>query len=172
MDISPEQVRLARQVVPEVVEAGVQDFLAAHPAAFDLMAGLDIIEHFAKDEVLNFLDGCISALKPGGRLILQTPNAESPWGSSIRYGDFTHEVCFTPHSLAHLLTLCGFTAIEPRETGPVPWGYSLNSTLRYVPWRFMRFFVMAGNLVETGDPGSGIFTRVFLISATKPEAAA
>ena len=171
VDISPEQVHVARQVVPEVVEGDVLDFLAAHPAAFDLMAGLDIIEHFSKDEVLNFLDGCFSGLKPGGRLILQTPNAESPWGSAIRYGDFSHEVCFAPHSLAHLLTLCGFVAIEAREAGPVPWGYSLSSTLRYVLWRFVRLFMMAGNFVETGSPGSGIFTRVFLISATKPEAA-
>src|SRR5436309_3022760 len=41
VDVSPEQIKLARQVIPDVVEADVLNFLQAHPVAFDLMAGLD-----------------------------------------------------------------------------------------------------------------------------------
>jgi SAM-dependent methyltransferase len=166
VDVSPEQVKLARQVTPDVVEANVMDFLKNHQQDFDLITGLDIIEHFHKDEVLHFLDLCYAALRPGGRLILQTPNAESPWGSGIRFGDFTHEVCFNPNSLLPLLALCGFRKLEARETGPVPWGHSAPSTLRYVAWQGIRAVLKFWNLAE-GCAGSGVFTRVFIASGVK-----
>jgi SAM-dependent methyltransferase len=166
VDGSAEQVQIARQVVPGVVQGDVFDFLAEHPAAFDLITALDILEHFRKEEVLRLLDGCYAALRPGGRLILQTPNADSPFISTIRYGDFTHEVCFNPYSLRWLLGLCGFRAIEARECGPRPSG--LLSCGRFVAWQLIRAGVQFWNLVETGSSGSRIHTRVFLMSGTKP----
>ncbi len=66
VDISSSQVQLAKQVLPSVIEANVLDYLETHLDAFDLIVGLDIIEHFYKDEVLRFLDGRYVALKPGG----------------------------------------------------------------------------------------------------------
>lgn len=164
VDISPEQVKLARQVTPNVEEANVLDWLESHPAGFDLITGLDIVEHFHKPEVVRFLDACHAALKPGGRLILQTPNVDSPWGLSIRYGDFTHEVGFNSNVLSRLLSLVGFERIESRETGPVPLGHSLKSTVRYMIWQTIRAGLKLWNLAETGDAGKGVFTRVFLIS--------
>lgn len=166
VDISPEQVRLARQVVPEVIEGNVLDFLESHPQTFDLVTGLDIIEHFHKEEVLRFLDLCHAALRPGGRLILQTPNAESFWGGGVRHGDFTHEVCFSPGNLLRLLALCGFRELEARETGPVPWGHSAASTVRCVVWQGFRAVLKLWNLAE-GHAGSGVFTRVLLASGVK-----
>jgi SAM-dependent methyltransferase len=167
VDISPEQVQLARQVVPHVFQANIMDFLQSHSKSFDMITGLDIIEHFHKDEVLRFLDLCIQALKEGGRLILQTNNAESPWGTMHRYNDFTHEVCFSTNVLLRLLNLFGFEHVEAREQGPVPWGYSLFSSVRYVVWQVIRLGLMLWNVVETGGPGSGVFTRVFLVSGCK-----
>lgn len=166
-DISPEQVRIARGVCPAVAQSDVLDYLAAHPGAFDLITGLDIIEHFHKEEALVFLDRCHAALKPGGRLIVQTPNAGSPMGGGLRYGDFTHETGFNAHSLTRLLELCGFAAVEAREMGPVPWGYSLASSVRYALWRILRVGIGFYNRVETGSAGDGICTRVFLASGVK-----
>jgi 2-polyprenyl-3-methyl-5-hydroxy-6-metoxy-1,4-benzoquinol methylase len=167
VDISPEQVRLARQVIPEVVELDILDFLVEHRDRFDVILGLDIIEHFQKDEALRFLDGCCSALKPGGRLILQTPNGGSPWGGGIRYGDFTHEVCFTPDSITRLMQLSGFRNIEVREQGPIPWGYSAMSTARFLSWQAIRLGLKLWDVVETGNTRSGIFSRVFLASGCR-----
>jgi SAM-dependent methyltransferase len=167
VDISPDQVALSRQVTPNVVQSDVLTFLANHKEQFDLVIALDIIEHLQKPEVLSFLDLCFAALKPCGRLVLQTPNAESPWGSTHRYNDLTHEVCFNPNALFRLLRLVGFSSIEARETGPVPFGYSLISSARSVAWAAIRLGMMLWNLAETGDRGSGIFTRVFLISGVK-----
>ncbi len=167
VDISPEQVNLARQVIDNVsvTEENAIEYLDSHRHSFDLIIGLDIIEHFRKDEVLHFLEACYKALRPGGRLILQTPNAESPWGMMHRYHDFTHEVAFDPHSLKKLLELSGFTKIEPRQAGPAIHG--ILSLGRYLIWRIIWSLLALWNLAETGDIGSGIYTRVFLISAMK-----
>ena len=167
IDISQQQVQVARQVCAEVSEANVLDFFQSKANTYDLITGLDIIEHFHKDEVLRFLDGCCAALKTGGRLILQTPNAESPWGMMQRYGDFTHEVCFNSKVLSRLLQLSGFGKIEVRELGPVPWGYSIKSSLRYIAWQLIRGGLITWNVVETGDKGAGVFTRNFMISGCK-----
>src|SRR5688572_24020481 len=154
VDISPEQVALSKQVIPNVVEANVLDFLASKPSHFDVITGLDIVEHLHKDEVLRFLDACSAALRPGGRLILQTPNAEGPWGAQHRYNDFTHEVGFQPNSLTRIMSLCGFSRIESREAGPVAKG--LKSALRVAAWQGIRLGLKLYNLAETGATGSGV----------------
>ncbi len=167
VDISPDQVALSRQVVSEVTEGHVIEFLESNPDQFDLITGFDIIEHFFKDEVLQFLEAAYSALRPNGRLILQTPNAESPWGAQHRYNDFTHEIGFNPNALGRLLRVVGFSAVEPRECGPVPLGNSIFSGIRFTLWQGIRLGLMAYNLIETGNPGDKVFTRVFLISGVK-----
>ena len=167
VDVSPEQVALARQVTPNVTQADVLEYLSGQDGRFDLITGLDIVEHFRKDEVLRFLDLCFVALKPGGRLVLQTPNAESPWGTHHRYNDLTHELGFNPNALSRLLALVGFQATEAREMGPVPLGYSTPSTLRWVLWQAIRAALKVWNLAETGDRGSGVYTRIFLISGLR-----
>jgi len=167
VDISPDQVALARQVTPNVREESVLDHLEHNPVSYDLITGYDIIEHFHKDEALRFIDGCFNALRAGGRVILQTPNADSPWGTMHRYNDFTHEICFNPNSLTRLLRIAGFTEIESREPGPVPLGNSLTASVRYVIWQMIRVGLCMWNLAETGATGGGVWTRVFLISGVK-----
>jgi len=169
VDISPEQVQLARQVTPNVNEANALNFLDSRSDTYDFISDLDIVEHLHKPEVLRFLDLCYCALKPDGRLVLQTPNADSPWGMAVRYGDFTHEAAFNPNSLGRLLALAGFIDIEVREIGPVPFGHSVFSTVRYVIWQIIRAGLKFWNLAETGNAGSGVFTRVFLITCVKPQ---
>jgi SAM-dependent methyltransferase len=167
VDVSPPQIKLARQVIDRVEEQDILTFLAERPDSFDLITGMDIIEHLPKDVGLEFLRECHSALRPGGRLILQTPNLDSPLGPSVRYGDFTHETGFTPDILERLMRFSGFEDIKPRELGPVRRGYSLASSVRYVAWRALRFAIELFNTVETGARGSGVHSRVFLISGRK-----
>jgi SAM-dependent methyltransferase len=167
MDISPEQIKIAQQVVPDVVEGDAPDFLKGHPESFDLITGLDIIEHFFKDEVIELIGDCHAALKPGGHLILQTPNAGSPWVGTVRYADFTHELCFTPHLLTQLMAISGFAEAIVRETGPMPRGYSFAASARYLVWQMIRLGLKMYNIVETGNGGGNVYTRVFLIRGTK-----
>ncbi|HDY88736.1 MAG TPA: class I SAM-dependent methyltransferase [bacterium] len=165
IDISPEQVSLAKQVTENVIEGNVLEFLATTKKKYDLIIGLDIIEHFRKDEVIRLLNSIHEVLKPRGRLILQTPNADSPFGAGVFGGDFTHETYFSTEGMQHLLKLCSFSGVETRETGPVP--KCFKSLVRYIMWKKIHFVIMLRNLIETGGRGSGVFTRVFLISGLR-----
>lgn len=166
VDINPDQVRRARQVIPDIDQANALDFLLCFRDEFDLIVAQDLIEHLTKDEALHVIERCYAALKPGGRLILQTPNADSPFAMAIRYGDPTHEICFNTNALGRLLTQFGFTAIEARELGPVPWGYSFASTGRFLVWRLVRAGLQLWNLAESGAR-LPVLTRVFLIKGEK-----
>jgi hypothetical protein len=96
------------------------------------------------------------------------PNADSPMGLGTRYGDFTHEVMFNSHSLGGVLGVCGFASFEAREGGPVP-GSGAKSAIRRLLWHLIRRLIQAWHFIEMGNAGSGIFTRVFVASAVKPE---
>ncbi len=167
VDLSPEQVAISRQVVSQVAMENAIDFLERNTESFDLVTGFDIIEHLHKPEVIRFLDAALAALQPGGRLVLQTPNADSPWGTMLRYGDFTHEVCFNPNALSRLMDLAGFKKVEAREMGPVAIGYSMKATVRSLIWQGFRLVFKVWNIAELGAAGSGVFTRVMLMSGTK-----
>ena len=170
VDASESQTAIARQVVGSVRTMDALDYLRRSAGTADLLLAIDVVEHLTRNEALDFISLCASRLRPGGRLILQTPNAASPFFGAVRYGDVTHEQCFTPGSLSALLTRAGLTGIEAREAGPVPWRYSLRSTVRYGCWRIIRCAFALVNLIETGDADPGILSRVFLVSAIKPEA--
>jgi SAM-dependent methyltransferase len=166
VDRSAEQVALARRIADQVECGDVFEYLRDREATFDLVLAFDLLEHFRKVEVLEFLDLVFRALRPGGSLMVQTPNADSPWSSSIRYGDFTHEIAFNPHSLEHVLRLAGFVEYEARETGPVVHG--VRSAIRWVTWQMIRGALAVWNLSETGSAGDCIYTRVFRARATRP----
>ncbi|HEX8903434.1 MAG TPA: hypothetical protein VF771_01190, partial [Longimicrobiaceae bacterium] len=105
---------------------------------------------------------------PGGRLVLQTPNAASPWGLMIRYGDLTHELAFEPRSLAYALRHAGLRDVEIRECGPYVHG--LRSLVRVGVWWLIRAGLRVWNLAETGSDQGGVYTRVFTAAALKPAA--
>jgi 2-polyprenyl-3-methyl-5-hydroxy-6-metoxy-1,4-benzoquinol methylase len=167
VDTSPEQVALAGSVVDTIYRDDIINFLKKNLGVFNLITGIDIIEHLTKDEAFQFLKNCYNALKPGGRLILQTPNADSPFFPSMFNSDLTHEIGFDVHSLRNLLQHIGFTRVEPRETGPIPIKFGLITGFRQVAWKLIRLVIMAYNLIEMGNAGNRIYTRVFLISAVK-----
>jgi SAM-dependent methyltransferase len=167
VDISPEQVSLAKQVVEKVYEKNLFDFLRTVNQNFDLIIGLDIIEHLYKEEVIEFLDLCYSRLNNGGRLILSTPNADSPFFGSVRYGDFTHENTFTPNALEWVVGISGFKHGTARELNPVPLSYGFQSTIRFLLWKIIWVGIYGWNIIETGGPKSKVYTRNFIFSALK-----
>ncbi len=167
VDLSPEQIELAQIRFPQasIVLADVKEFLRNRVEQYDLICAFDLIEHFHKEEIIPFLKLIFEALRPGGRLILQTPNAESPWFGAVAYGDFTHEWFFTPAGLKTVLRLGGFEKFQARENGPYVHG--LKSLIRYGSWRLIHAGLTIWNLAETGGAGSKIYGRVFLATVTK-----
>src|ERR1035437_186122 len=165
VDIGPEQVGIAQRRGLQVVHADLFDFLRISQQAFDLIFAFDIIEHFTKDEVLELLRLTWERLKPGGCLILQTPNALSPWASHYRYGDLTHELIFSPECIVSTLQVTRFKDITVREAGPYIHGF--RSAVRFILWKFIWAGCAAWNYIESGSSHGGVYTRTMLVKAVK-----
>jgi 2-polyprenyl-3-methyl-5-hydroxy-6-metoxy-1,4-benzoquinol methylase len=164
VDVSAEQVELARKIWPNVVQGDAIEFLQNHPSSFDLITAFDFLEHFRKVEILLVLDALYAALRPGGRLILATPNAESFLPTNC-WGDFTHEVYFTSNSIKQILQVVGFEDVRILPTEPVPHG--VFSAVRWVLWQGIKALIYLYNLVETSRRGSGVFTRNLLATGLR-----
>jgi 2-polyprenyl-3-methyl-5-hydroxy-6-metoxy-1,4-benzoquinol methylase len=168
VDLSSEQLALARDHCPQsaILQADMQQVLADHPAHYELITAFSVLEHLDKNELFLLLEHVIAALRPGGRFIIQTINAENPWGLALLFGDLTHETAFTPGSLAVALKAVGFTDYQAR--GCPPHAHSPFSLLRKLIWPLFGAAILLESLVETGGTGSGIATRDFVACAVKP----
>jgi len=171
VDLSPEQVEIARsRGLPRIEEAEIMPFLAAQPAqSYDLVIAFDVIEHLSKPELMAVMGEIHRVLRDGGRWIIHVPNAQSPFFGRIRYGDFTHEMAFTQRSLASVLRVTGFAAIECFEDQPTAHG--LVSLIRLMLWKILinglRLYIM----IESGERGDDlIFSQNLLAIASKPAA--
>lgn len=165
IDVSPQQVLVAKKITNNVYEGDALEFLQKNINTFDLITAIDILEHLDKNEMFDFLDAIFLSLREGGRLILQMPNAESPFGHKIRYCDLTHENSFDPSNLNSILNIVGFKNFEIQECGPIVHGPI--SFFRLLIWRLISFNLKVWNLAETGNIGSGVYTRVFLSKVDK-----
>lgn len=61
------------------VRRGHVDELAFEPQTFDRIACLEVIEHIHVEQARAMLRAFARLLRPGGRLLLSTPNARSAW---------------------------------------------------------------------------------------------
>ena len=130
-DANEEQVAKARSLGFQRVRCeDVFKTLARPVVPYDCVIAIDLFEHLTKPEVMALLDAVSEALRPGGLLILQVPNAASPFGGRQRYGDFTHELSFTMSSLGQILRGAGLTDVRLFGTPPVIHGF--NSFVRFI----------------------------------------
>jgi 2-polyprenyl-3-methyl-5-hydroxy-6-metoxy-1,4-benzoquinol methylase len=53
--------------------------LASLHETFDCITLIEVIEHLRHDEIRSLFDGIVDRLKPGGKLVLTTPNYASAW---------------------------------------------------------------------------------------------
>ena len=160
VDTSPEQIAAGRRFgVANLTRGDRFDALAgAADTSGDAVVSLDLIEHLNKPELCRLVGEVARVLRPGGRWIIHCPNGESPFAGAVRYGDFTHELCFTQHSLGQLLRAYGFSRIECFEDGPVAHGP--RSVARLVLWRAIRLGLRAWMVIETGKvTARPIFTQ-------------
>lgn len=135
IDISAEQIAVARALgVTRVEQADLREHLRRHLAAYDRLFLRDVLEHFERPEIVEILDLCRAALRPGGAVLVQVPNAEPPLGGRIRYGDITHELAFTESSLRQLMRTVGFMRVDLSPAGPVLQGPK--DLPRHLLWKF------------------------------------
>lgn len=141
IDISAEQIALGKRLgVNDIEQADIKEFLRDKKDGYDVIFARDIIEHFHKEDIVEILSLCCDALKDEGRIIIQVPNAESPFGSRIRYGDYTHEIAFTAASLSQLLRTVGFNDVQIYPTEPLLYLLNPVSVFRRVLWKIIQTF--------------------------------
>ncbi|MDD5439062.1 MAG: class I SAM-dependent methyltransferase [Candidatus Omnitrophica bacterium] len=158
IDLSAEQLAVANKMgVQNLEQVDLFEYLAKHPATFDVIIANDIIEHFYKDEILKFLDALYAALKPGGMVVIATLNASSLFGANGMYIDFTHEVGFTPESFMHVMRVCNFEDVKTYGESPVV--YDLRSGIRASLWWLMQKVVKAYLDIERGR-GRNLWKRI------------
>lgn len=117
IDLSEEQVRLAHELgVKEVQQGDLVAFLESANEKFDLISGLDIIEHFTKNELVEVLKLIRIHLKPEGMALFRTPNLDAPMSSVYANGDFTHENYMNASSAQQLMLSCGFANVRVVES--------------------------------------------------------
>ena len=88
---------------------------------FDIVFSKSVIEHFWKPD--NFIKECRRVLKPGGRIIVMTPEWQSQM--KIFYNDYTHAHPYTITGLGSLLKIYGFKNVSSEifYQLPILWKY-------------------------------------------------
>ncbi len=169
IDISPEQVEIARQRGISVEQADALTYLAGVKSVYDVILALDFIEHLDRNEILRFLDLCMQALRPGGRIIVKTPNANSPLASRSRFRDLTHELCFTEQSLSEAFLACGLKIIHIGGEPTRPWTFA--GWVRWVVAKVIRTAWKTYLVAELGREALTIPTEYNLMGiAERPKA--
>jgi 2-polyprenyl-3-methyl-5-hydroxy-6-metoxy-1,4-benzoquinol methylase len=106
------------------VKVGLFDATSYHPATFDVVTLDQVIEHVT--DPLAVLRGVHDVLKPGGTLVLSTPNADG-WGARC-FGDRWihwhapyHLQFFSRASLVRLAAQAGFRLVQQRTVTNSAW---------------------------------------------------
>jgi 2-polyprenyl-3-methyl-5-hydroxy-6-metoxy-1,4-benzoquinol methylase len=94
-------------------------YLRERPGRYDVVVLRDVLEHVPPAFQIELCRAIGVALSPGGRLVVQVPNANNPVGMRWRYIDFTHHSSFTEHSLHFVLANAGFERISIPASPPL-----------------------------------------------------
>jgi 2-polyprenyl-3-methyl-5-hydroxy-6-metoxy-1,4-benzoquinol methylase len=167
IDISPEQAALARAAGLGTVRQGeYRELLSERPGELAAVTATDLLEHLTKPEVLATFDAVAAALRPGGRFIARVPNAVSPFGGHIRYGDFTHETWYTERSVRQLAAAAGLGPVQ--VTGCPPPVHGVASAVRAALWKPLSGLFKLALAVETGAVHGHIVTQNLTFAAARP----
>lgn len=113
VDLGPAQVKQCQSLGFEARQTSDSAvFLKERPAQFDLITMHHIIEHVDTSVGLNLLRAAHNALKPGGRIIVQTPNMNAVSAGYLRHIEMTHVTGYTDSSLAETLIMAGFQNVQ------------------------------------------------------------
>jgi 2-polyprenyl-3-methyl-5-hydroxy-6-metoxy-1,4-benzoquinol methylase len=89
---------------------------------YDLVFALEVIEHFPPGEALRFLRRCRDLLRPGGRLVLGTPDVFTPgrW-----HRDAGHLTPFSPWELGGFVEEAGLRVLSLHRAWNAPFAERL-----------------------------------------------
>jgi len=121
IDGNPEMVGRCRERGLAAEVSDVIDFVAGRePASFGGIFAAQLVEHLPPRLLGAFLESCHRALRPGGRLVLETVNPRSVIALvETFYRDLSHEKPLHPETLDFVLRAAGFREVELRYSSPV-----------------------------------------------------
>lgn len=109
IDLSSDQIEAGRNLnILNLYHQDIDEHIKECGQLYNLIFLRDVVEHISPDDLLPFLDKVCLSLENNGELVIQTPNASSPFFGRVLYGDFSHERAFTTTSLSQVLALTGF----------------------------------------------------------------
>ncbi len=110
-----------------------------------------LIEHLELEALLELVDGALRVIRPGGLLILETPNPNNlAVGASTFHLDPTHNKPVHPLWLEFLLTTRGFVDVELRYLNAAPEGQLTVPPVDGAERELLRAFVEQANAVLFG----------------------
>jgi SAM-dependent methyltransferase len=165
VDISPQQVEIARRHGLPAEQGDAFTYLAGQRDAFDAIIAFDFIEHLDRDELFRFFDLVRVALRPGGRLFVRTANANSMLAARIRWIDLTHELSFTDHSLRAAFLTCDLHPISVHGQSYIP--FTIGGFARGLVASLARGIWKLYLIAELGREGIGLPTQVPLIGVAE-----
>lgn len=106
----------------DVVQADALQWLQAQPAGQALVvSAFHVMEHLTLAQRLQLLRECVRVLRPGGLLLLETPNPENIYVATHTFHhDPTHTQPLTPDGLAFMVRYHGLEVIDVPRLHPYP----------------------------------------------------
>jgi len=117
VDTDPLSCASMRERNLPVIEQDVITYLESIEASsLDGIYSAHLVEHLPYEAVLKLIRLAYRALRPGGRLVLVTPNPRSLFAHlELYHMHFGHEAFYHPKLLSFFLDYCGFERIEDGE---------------------------------------------------------
>jgi 2-polyprenyl-3-methyl-5-hydroxy-6-metoxy-1,4-benzoquinol methylase len=169
IDISDDQVEKSKQLGVANVQCGdIQSFLSQSGESYDVIIGVDIIEHFKKSELLSLLEAIKNRLNPGGQVVFRTPNCDAPLGTTFCYGDFTHQIYLNYFSAEQVLLAMDFTSITISGSY-VGVSNPLKNIFRSVLWVALKFWCKMVLFASGRSAKKVLFTPNLVISGRKQD---
>jgi len=117
VDSDPGCVAESRALGVPIIEADVVNYLrTVEEASFDAIFSAHLVEHLPYEVVLDLIRLSQRALRPGGRLLLVTPNPRGLISHLEFYHQhFGHVAFYQPELLAFFMHYCGFDKTQSGE---------------------------------------------------------